>query len=322
VIASELLTKPLYPRGQKNFEVMLHSTHNRIDCLVRVVTPENVEFEYSLAGPFQRLPAFLLDLMIRAILLFVMFVAVTFTTSFFPFGDTLSSTVSILLVFVLSWFYGAYLEARHNGQTFGKMAFRLRVISVDGRPINGVQAAIRNLLRLADIYPTPLIGLISMTTSERFQRIGDLAAGTMVILHRNHQTPRDIKPDDARAFALADTIPPTFVASYSMAQTIGFYMESRKRLHAFRRIEIAKKLADPLIAKLGLDPTISSDLLLCALYIHLFMSENQRAAGRRQLADEAPAVPPNLPTDTSTIVSTTVTSYDLPPVVVKRGQQD
>lgn len=296
---------------------MLQTQHDRLDCLVRVVTPENVEFEYALAGPFQRLPAFLLDLLIRAIFLIGMFITLSIVTSFLPLGDSLSMTISILLVFILSWFYGAYFETRFNGQTLGKMAFRLRVISVDGRPINGVQSAIRNLLRLADLYPTPLVGLGSMLISDRFQRIGDLAAGTMVVLQRSHRTPHDIKPEDPQVFAIAELIPPTFVASHSMAQTISFYMENRKRLPVARRNEIAQNLAEPLLAQFGMPLTIGLDRLLCGVYVRLFMSEAQRATGRRQMRE-------NLAADSAFVESlggepivASIVEAELPPVVAQ-----
>ena len=272
---------------------MLQPNVEKLDCLVRVVTPENVEFEYALAGPFQRVPAFLFDLFVRVgAYLGLLFLLVVFS-AFVPFAGTLATIGMILLFFAMYWFYGVYFEAAFNGRTLGKMLFKLRVISTDGRPINGMQAALRNLLRVADTFPTPITGLICMTTTNRFQRIGDLAAGTMVIVDRARQPPWDLQPDDPRAFGLAELIPPSFVASYSMTQAIGMYMENRRKLPMTRRLEVARHLAGPLMKKFEMLPDTSSDLLLCALFVRIFMSEQQQATGRELMRQSMGKVKPN-----------------------------
>lgn len=271
---------------------MLQPKLEKLDCLVRVVTPENVEFEYALAGPFQRVPAYLFDLFVRLGAFFGVLLFVMFFSAFVPFAGTLSTIGMILLFFVMYWFYGVYFETAFNGRTLGKMLFKLRVISTDGRPINGMQAALRNLLRLADTFPTPITGLICMGITSRFQRIGDLAAGTMVIADRVRQPPWDLQPDDPRAFGLAELIPAAFVANYSMTQTIGMYMENRRKLPMARRLEVARHLAAPLIKKFEMLSDTSPDLLLSALFVRIFMSEHQQAAGRQQMR-QAMAKRPN-----------------------------
>lgn len=285
---------------------MLQPNPEKLDCFVRVITPENVEFEYALAGPFQRLPAFLFDVFIRVAAMFVLFIVLMFAMPFLPMGGMIASVAILLTYFLLSWFYGVYFETRWNGRTLGKMLFKLRVISVDGRPINGIQAALRNLLRLADLYPSPLVGLLTMIFTSRSQRLGDLAANTMVVVDRGRHSPWDIQPDDVRAFGLAALIPPTFVANHSLAQTVGMYMENRRRLPAARRFDVSKHLAAPLILKFELLPDTSPDLLLCALYVRIFMSEEQQQKGVTQLRESSsprrsPALahrpPASLPTD-------------------------
>jgi uncharacterized RDD family membrane protein YckC len=270
---------------------MLHPNQEKLDCFVRVITPENVEFEYALAGPFQRLPAFLFDIFVRFLVMFALLIVAGFTTSFVPMGDMLSSVMLLLAFFALDWFYGIYFETRFSGRTLGKMLFRLRVISVDGRPINAEQAALRNILRFADLYLSPLIGLTSMVLTKRLQRLGDLAAGTMVIADRVKRSPWDIQPEDARAFGLAELIPPNFVASQSLALTIGMYMENRQRLPASRRLDVARHLAGPLLRHFELLPDTSPDLLLCALYVRIFMSDEQQQKGVAQLRATIPGLP-------------------------------
>jgi uncharacterized RDD family membrane protein YckC len=267
---------------------MLQTNQEKLDCLVRVITPENVEFEYALAGPFQRFPAYLFDLVVRVVAFSGLMFFLGIFSLFVPFAGTISTVLMILLFFAMYWFYGVYFESTFNGRTLGKMLFKLRVISTDGRPINGMQAALRNLLRLADTFPTPITGLICMTITGRFQRIGDLAAGTMVIVDRARRPPWDLQPDDPRAFGLAELIPPSFVANYTMTQSIGMYMENRRKLPMSRRLEVARHLAGPLMKKFDILPDTSPDLLLCALFVRIFMSEQQQAVGRDQMRNALP----------------------------------
>ncbi len=280
---------------------MTSLTEAKIDCRTRVVTPENIAFEYALAGPFQRLPAFLLDWFLRVAFFMALAIFFAMLTPFAPFGGGTAATISlILLFFFLSWFYGIIFETRFNGRTLGKMAFKLRVISADGRPINASQAALRNLMRAADmcvllpiqifggegppafLIPTATVGLTAMVLSTRFQRVGDLVAGTMVISERSQSRPWRQKPDDVRAYGLADMIPANFVASSSLVKTLGLYMENRKRLSPGRLDELATHIARPLISQFGLLPDTGPDLLLTALYTRVFLSENEREAGLQE----------------------------------------
>ncbi len=280
---------------------MLASTNDKLDCFARVITPENIEFEYALAGPFQRLPAFLLDLALRALFLVgVLFALIAFSV-FSLVGGSVIAIVMLLLFFLLSWFYGIYFETHFNGRTPGKMVMKLRVISVDGRPINATQAALRNLLRLADmcvllplrslgedgpmayVIPTLSVGFVCMALTRRMQRLGDLAAGTMVISEAQTSSLRLMTPEDPRAYGLAELIPATFSANHSLAQAIGHYMENRGRLSPMRRSEVSKHLAEPLLERFELLPDTSSDLLLCALYTRIFLSAEEQALGLERM---------------------------------------
>lgn len=280
---------------------MLAPATDKLDCSTRVITPENIEFEYILAGPFQRLPAFLIDLLIRICFLVAVQLVLAILSTFAGIGSSMMTVVTLLGFFVLSWFYGIYFESHFNGRTPGKMLMNLRVISVDGLPIHATQAALRNLLRLADmcvllplrslaeegpmayIIPTLCIGFVSMTLTRRMQRLGDLAAGTMVISEAHRSPLRAMMPEDPRAFGLAELIPATFSANHSLAQAIGHYMENRQRVSFARREEIARHLADPLIRRFDLLPDTSADLLLCALYTRIFLSAQDRARGLDRL---------------------------------------
>lgn len=287
---------------------------DKLDCHTQVITPENIKFEYAVAGPFQRLPAYLLDIVIWN----STFLAVVFLASFLfgmlgLAGIDLSDIVQFLiwvLYFALSWFYGVFFEAYYNGKTPGKAILRLRTISTDGRPINAVQAGLRNILRVADLnfllslqllsdqlpnypfFPTMIVGLVAMLATGKLQRVGDLAAGTMVISENKKSTPWNLQPDDLRAFGLAELIPASFEPSNSLTQAVGMYMENRKKLHVSRREEIAARLAKPLIRKFGLLPNTGCDLLLCALYVRIYHSQAQQAHGLESMRQSV--VPPKL----------------------------
>lgn len=277
-------------------QAMNQTTEQKIDCVVRVVTPENIEFEYMLAGPFQRLPAFIIDFVLRTVLFFaaIIFGALIGIPAL---GTPVASIfLGLLAFFLLSWLYGTLMEAHFNGRTVGKILIGLRVISSDGRPINGSQAALRNLLRLSDlmpplsltlihpdappanIIPTFFVGLLTMTLTTRMQRLGDLAAGTMVVWDGRRGKNVNLQPEDARAYSLAELIPPTFQISRTLARAIALYMERRRFLSPARRHEIANNLAQPLLALFELQRDTSSDLLLCAMYVRIYHSAGQRAA--------------------------------------------
>jgi uncharacterized RDD family membrane protein YckC len=277
---------------------------NKIRCHARVITPENIAFEYALAGPFQRLPAFLSDVLLRSIVFWVLAFVVILGMSLVNLNAVLGPFLGFLglvIYFLFSWFYGIYFETYFNGRTPGKMLFKLRAIGVDGRPINGVQAAIRNLLRLADMnvmlslqifgnsfppafmIPTMSVGLLAMLATSRMQRIGDLAAGTMVVNERRRSRPFHDPPDDNRAFGLAELIPPSYEVGSSLAQAIGLYMENRARLGSRRREEIAGRIGGQLIDEFQLLPDTSNDLLLCALFVRIYLTEEQRTKGLSRL---------------------------------------
>lgn len=250
----------------------------QLDSIIRVVTPENIAFEYRVAGPFRRLPAYLIDLVVMGILDFLLGIMV------FAMG-LVSPGIAIFVfmvgTFAIGWFYGGVLEAVCSGQTPGKWLLGLRTVNYDGLPINALQAIMRNLVRYADTF-LMLAGLIVMMMSKRYQRLGDLVAGTIVVVEERHWLTGVAKLDDPRAIQLAAHIPPNFVISRSLAKALATYVERRRFFHPLRRREVAKHLAEPLLVKFGLPLDTSYDLLLCALYYRKFIAE--RHEDERQYA--------------------------------------
>jgi uncharacterized RDD family membrane protein YckC len=248
-----------------------------IDTRVEIVTPENIAFQYRLAGPFRRLGAYLLDVLIRVAVAFILFWVLVLATGFagipgFGFGAWL------IVWFIMDWFYGGVFEAFWNGQTPGKHMLRLRVVSDEGQPINGLQAVLRNLLRAADaqpalIVPTYILGLMTAATNERFQRLGDLAAGTMVIVEEPQRHYGMARVNEPEAIRLAADLPANFLISRSLARALSAYVQRRQSFPWQKRAEIAKHVGEPTRVKLGLPSGTSYDLLLCALYHRAFIAD-------------------------------------------------
>jgi uncharacterized RDD family membrane protein YckC len=267
-----------------------------IDTRIEIVTPENIAFQYRVAGPFRRLPAFIIDVLIRAGIVFIGFLVLTF--GFGVIGQQgLGIGLGLVGYFLLDWFYGGLFETYWNGQTPGKRMMRIRVVSDEGQPINGWQAVLRNFLRAADAlpwvtafetgagpvpFPTYLLGLVTAAMNDRYQRLGDLAAGTMVIIEEPQRHYGMVPMNEPDAIRLAGELPASFRASRGLARALAAYVQRRQTFPWRRRIEVAMHAGEPLREKLGLLPDVNYDLLLCALYYRTFitdrMEEMQRPA--------------------------------------------
>jgi uncharacterized RDD family membrane protein YckC len=160
----------------------------------------------------------------------------------------------LVLVFAAQWIYFVAWEAT-KGTTPGKMAFGLRVVTTEGRPIGFVEAALRNLLRAADALPIGyVVGVGSMAFSKRFQRLGDLVAGTIVVI-----------PDRARVASAVALRPPATADEWrdvpdavqldaDERAAIELFLRRRGALGEAREQELAKMIAGPIVERHGMDP--------------------------------------------------------------------
>ena len=251
-----------------------------LDATIHVITPENIAFEYRLAGPFRRLPAFVLDFCAGSLLLIGLWIVLSMTVAVASFN--LAMALFILLFFVIWWFYGVLFETFLNGQTPGKYMLGLRVLTDTGEPINGMQATLRNLLRAADLF-LPLVALVVMSLNRKYQRLGDLVAGTIVVVEERQWLTGVAQLEDPRSIQLAAYLPPNFVVTRSLARTLATYVERRRFFTPPRRREVARHLAIPLLSRFGLPPDTSYDLVLCALYYRTFIAD--RSQDERRLAE-------------------------------------
>ncbi|HEX6268370.1 MAG TPA: RDD family protein [Burkholderiales bacterium] len=146
-----------------------------LDTTRRVATPEGIELTLHLAGPVPRAMAWAIDLAIRLALI------LTVATVALQFGEA-GLGVVLLAGFFVEWLLPAWFEAVWRGQTPGKRAMGLAVLNDDGTPVRWPGALTRNLLRAVDFLPFLYgLGLLAMLTSRDFKRLGDLAAGTVVV---------------------------------------------------------------------------------------------------------------------------------------------
>jgi uncharacterized RDD family membrane protein YckC len=242
-----------------------------IDAAVRVMTPERIVFDYPLGGPFRRVTAYLVDLCLLALLV----VGAASLSLLLSLGAASGLGPALVAYFLLSWGYGAFCEGVFNGQTPGKRALRLRVVSVRGVPITGAQAVLRNLVGTVDgIVPFFfMLGLTSMLLSRRFQRLGDLAAGTIVIVEQRRPRLGLPRIGEARVRAAVDRLPMRIAAGSNLARALSDYVRRRHRFGRDLREEIAEPLAAPLRARFGLPPAEPADIVLCAVYHRVFFGE-------------------------------------------------
>jgi uncharacterized RDD family membrane protein YckC len=150
-----------------------------------VSTPERVTFEYTAAGPGSRFVAQFLDLLILTVAVAVLIAAAGAFAALTGQGE-LAALLAVLLSFVLVVGYFWTLEALWSGKTVGKHVMGLRVVGDQGEPVTFTGASIRNLVRIVDFLPVFYgIGLVVLFANGRGKRLGDLAAGTIVVRDRD-----------------------------------------------------------------------------------------------------------------------------------------
>ena len=146
-----------------------------------IATPERISFSYQLAGLGSRSLAQLADLVVLAIA----FVILAVGTAATGVDGLTASLVLVLGSFLLVNGYFLFFEGLWSGQTPGKRVARLRAVGDAGQPITFEQALTRNIVRNLDFLPFGYgIGLVALFANGRGKRLGDLAAGTVVVRER------------------------------------------------------------------------------------------------------------------------------------------
>lgn len=231
-----------------------------LDTDVAVETPEHIVFAYRLAGPVRRGLANVLDLIlcyaIVAIVALIVFVSLlgakgTSATDELSEATKAAGGLLLLLLFAAQWLYFFLWEAT-VGRSPGKMALGLRVVTTEGRAIGYRASAVRNLLRAADLLPTAyVVGFVSMAVSSKFQRLGDLAASTMVVIpeRASRTAPLELSPP-ATPVELS-TLPEEVLLDEDERMAIEMFLRRRSRLGHAREQELAEMIAKGIGARLG-----------------------------------------------------------------------
>lgn len=156
-------------------------------AVVEVRTPEGVVFAWPLAGPVARFLAVAID---TAVILAAGGLGSRLLVGVAPLLADAATALTILLYFALWMGYGILLEGWNRGQTLGKRALGLRVIDIDGLRLGLGQVVVRNLLRAVDLLPGLYgVGGAACLLSPLGQRLGDIAAGTLVVRTRRTRAP-------------------------------------------------------------------------------------------------------------------------------------
>jgi uncharacterized RDD family membrane protein YckC len=151
-------------------------------------TPEGIVFAQLLAGPLTRFLAWGIDLVCISVLVSILGTLMSFLRVISP---GMAMAISVLVYFAVSIGYGIFLEWAWRGQTIGKKLFRLRVVDAEGMRLQFDQIVTRNLLRSVDMLPVfYFVGGLTAWLNRKCQRLGDIAANTIVI-----RTPAVAEPD-------------------------------------------------------------------------------------------------------------------------------
>jgi uncharacterized RDD family membrane protein YckC len=215
---------------------------------ITIATPEGIELQIVLAGAASRFIACVIDLVVQLALVVLAAVA-----ALGLLGGGVGTALFAMASFAALYLYDVLFEVLASGRTPGKRVTHLRVVRERGTPVDLPASAIRNLLRLIDFLPTAyLVGLASILITERNQRLGDLAAGTLVI--RDAGRRKDPAPAAGPASAQGGLDSSGWdVSAVGVDELVAVrrFLERRESLDRGARQELAHRLEQGLLAKVA-----------------------------------------------------------------------
>ncbi len=225
-----------------------------MDRTLEVRTPESIAFSYELAGVGSRFLAVAIDLTIQIALLLLLVWGASSMHLHFPRGaGRLAYNIwlggLVAIVFLLFYGYFIVFEAFWNGQTPGKRILGIRVVRDGGYPVDFMASLIRNLIRVGEM----LVGFYAISAvvavlSPLNKRIGDLAAGTLVIREARMESPEQMLREVAEPVYAA-----TAYVSGDERALIRRFLERRDDLVPQRRAALAHQLAERVRPRVGAD---------------------------------------------------------------------
>jgi uncharacterized RDD family membrane protein YckC len=263
----------------------MHSQPVELRDQLSIETPELVSIDLALAGIGSRCLAVLIDYLIQGLTVWFGFLLLALLFS----GNAGSASarhvnastaykwglaLGIAIPFLLHWGYFTLFEAFWNGQTPGKRLMKLRVIQQSGRAVGLFESMGRNLIRFIDMLPVfYFVGALCVFVNRRQQRLGDMAAGTLVV----HSTPVDTPfvPAGGRTFTAASFERPVEEARSPVSsglqldavsrldhedlQMIDNFLARRLDLPLDVRARLAEKLAQRMASKMLQEPSVASN---------------------------------------------------------------
>jgi uncharacterized RDD family membrane protein YckC len=223
-----------------------------------IATPEGVELSLDLAGLGSRFTAGIIDLVIKTVIATAVVLGLLQLSGLVA---TIALAVAPLVIYIG---YDVLFETFGSGRTPGKRATGLRVLRADGSAEDGVASLVRNVLRLVDGLPLSYVpGIVSILVTKRNQRLGDLAAGTIVVRERSGGRRASERGADP-SFAATQFAPPEHAAVAAApsdvdlggltdadAGAVRAFLDRRERLQAGARRDVAVRLADALRPKVA-----------------------------------------------------------------------
>ena len=235
-----------------------------VDGRYTLETPENVEVDFELAGPGSRFCAMLIDTLFMGLLMLLLALLFLFANigiwrifpgagvTQSPTGNWLNWFNALLILFAFLVLFGYYVmfEVFMRGQTPGKRAMKIRVIRDDGTPAAAMDIVVRNLVRIVDALPAGYaIGGGLMFFHPMYKRLGDMAAGTIVVKERelDYRALPD-KKYELRAVVQTGANPELEPEERNV---LTGFLTRRVELLPEARTQLAERLARPLYEKYG-----------------------------------------------------------------------
>jgi uncharacterized RDD family membrane protein YckC len=220
-----------------------------------ILTPERVSLQYDVAGVGSRGAALLVDALLQGVVVVLMAVVVLVGAGLLVgtqrAASVLAGAIVVLTAFLAFFAYFPVFEIVWNGRTPGKRLLGLRVIRETGYPLRPVDATIRNLVRLVDFLPAfYALGVLTMLLNRRAKRLGDFAAGTIVV----REGARSATPP---SWLPADGVPVKVALAAEDATLVRDFLLRRQTLDRPARAALAARLAVALASRyrLALDAT-------------------------------------------------------------------
>jgi uncharacterized RDD family membrane protein YckC len=224
---------------------------------ISMATPEGVTLEVTLAGLGSRYAASLLDGLLRGavLLALALLLVLVGASGALPSGAAGDVGTGVLVagvlvgLFLVTFGYDVLFETLASGRTPGKRWTGLRVVRTSGAPVGFVTSVVRNLMRLVDMLPAfYAVGIVAVLASKNNQRLGDMAAGTVVVLERRvAPTPAAVAPSATVAAEVA-TWDVSSVSAEEVA-TVRQFLQRRATLLPQARERLARELAGRLAPK-------------------------------------------------------------------------